>query len=584
MIPEIRLLNVKGVTGTFRLTPITVVTGRNSVGKTAIINAIQLSLLGYVPGIGKQPSSTFTLSSGGRMAVAVGDSMWSWEQKKLKIQQSLPDGFTAAPETMLDLSGLFSLTKEQRVLAIMRACHLPESMGTVALVEKIRAVCPSFPFPATKGLVLEDIEALSKSGKTYQTAVKDRLAEYEAVAARHAQEMTAIPVETKSLEPDIAAASEKLGVAKQKLRQARDSEGERAKTLAKANAMIIPDLAALQVELEKLKADLASLPTGDLNAIEESHQKLKTPKSERLGSLRSKRSMLKERRDALNGVEECPTCGHPVTGHDHEKIVDAMEKLDEEGKALAAEINALDAQHAALRQSLTQALVKRQQIEKRIVAIAAQVASVPALEEAKRNLLATIQSLPAPEEEQALQADVDSLTAQIQALQLRQRHYQAAQSLLIAAELSAKNRKEHEARVDQIKLAMSLIADFRAEILAMVASTLLDVANRVIEPCLGSKLALEDGDFTLNNASMLTLSGSERMVVYAGLQIALSAAHKPKIVLMDELGVIDQERKAKLFRVLEQLIGDGTISQFVGVDINPLPTLPTVAGASLITL
>jgi hypothetical protein len=192
--------------------------------------------------------------------------------------------------------------------------------------------------------------------------------------------------------------------------------------------------------------------------------------------------------------------------------------------------------------------------------------------------------MPAPEEEVALQAEVDSVSAQIEAIQLRQRHWIAAQSLLVAAEQAAKHRKEYEGRVDQVKLALNLIGDFRSEVLAMVASTLLNIANRVIEPCLGRSLSLEEGDFVLGKASMMTLSGSERMVVYAGLQIALSAAHQPKIVLMDELGVIDTERKTKLFSVLEKLIEDKTISQFIGVDINPLPTLSTVAGSKLISL
>jgi len=103
---------------------------------------------------------------------------------------------------------------------------------------------------------------------------------------------------------------------------------------------------------------------------------------------------------------------------------------------------------------------------------------------------------------------------------------------------------------------------------------LLGTANRIIEPVLGKKLEFTDGDFTLGRAVLITLSGSERMVVFAGLQIALSAAYSSRIVLMDELGVVDHVRKEKLLNVVAQAIKDGVIQQFIAVDIHMLPTIP----------
>jgi DNA repair exonuclease SbcCD ATPase subunit len=580
----IQLLNVKGLTGQFELAPITVITGSNSVGKTAILNAIMLSLLGYVPGVGKQASSTFTLSSGSRMAVQADGRMFQWEQKKLKVQQTLPDGFVPVPETMLDLSGLFSLTKEQRVLAIMRACHLPDSMGTVALVEQCRTMCPSFPFPSLTGTILESIEALSKAGKAFQTSVKDRLAEYEAAATRHAEEMSQIPNEPKSLEPLIGETSEKLGGAKQKLRQCVNAEGERAKAIAKAGAMTIPDAAVLSAELTSLTTEMEALPKEDAESYAAKFDAKIKPMRERLGEIRAKYKAVQERQNATFGHEECPTCGHPVSEHDREKLTAALEAEAEAGKALAADIKAIELEFGAKRTAASEASSKRNQIQKRIGVIESQMKSIPELTNARQAILDGVRTLPAPEEQAALDAEIVSLESQLASLQGRQRHWQAAQALQTTAELAVKHRKEYEAKVEQVKLALALITDFRGEVLGMVASTLLDTANRVIEPCLGRKLALEEGDFTLGNACMLTLSGSERMVVYAGLQIALSAAHQPKIVLMDELGVVDPVRKEKLFNVIEQLLIDGTISQFIGVDIHPLPTLPTVAGSKVIKL
>jgi len=584
MIKTLQLLNVKGLTGQFELAPITVVTGSNSVGKTAILNAVTLALLGYVPGIGKQANSTFTLASGTRMAVQADGRMFQWEQKRLKVQATLPEGFVPAPETMLDTAGLFSLTKEQRTLAIMRACHLPDSMGTVSLVEQCRVICPSFPFPAMPDNVLESIEAMTKAGKAFQTVVKDRLGEYEAAAARHADEMAAIPNEPKSLELSIGETSEKLGGAKQKLRHCLNADGERAKAMEKAGAMFIPDAATLAVEVTQLTAERDSLPKEDSAVLSKEFDAKIKPMREKLGGIRATYKAASDRSKEIAGHSDCPLCGHAVTEQDRQKLVSQMEALTESGKGLGAEIRSIEDESGAKRVAASEAEAKRNQIEKRLGVIDVQSKSISTLVAAREAILESVRSLPLPEEKVALEADIVSLEAQMGSLQARQRHWQAAQALQNSADLAVKHRKEYESKLASVKLALGLISDFRGEVLGMVAASLLNTANRVIEPCLGMKLSLEEGDFRVGNASMLTLSGSERMVVFAGLQIALSAAHTPKIVLMDELGVIDPTRKELLFKVLEQLILDKTISQFIGVDIHPLPTLPTVAGSKVIKL
>lgn len=56
------------------------------------------------------------------------------------------------------------------------------------------------------------------------------------------------------------------------------------------------------------------------------------------------------------------------------------------------------------------------------------------------------------------------------------------------------------------------------------------------------------------------------MVVYAGLQVALNAAYSPRIVIMDELGRIDADRKRKLLATIHQAISDKVIDQFIAAD------------------
>jgi hypothetical protein len=583
---SLSLLNVKGVTGQFQLAPITIVTGSNSVGKTAILNAVTLALLGHIPALGKRPSSTFQLSSGPRMMVDADGTRFMWDQKKTTVTFTEPEGWTAAPETMLDIHGLFSATKDQRMLAIMRACQLPESLTTKRVLTEVQVVCPSFPFPATTGMILDDIDSLTKAGKTFLSTTKARLEEYVAAGKRHADEMAALATEPKSLLPAIGEAHEHLGKVRQKIKECSNSEGERARLVRQMEGMKIPDLAALKEERVNVETTIKGLNGKSADDIATEMADVLRPLEERLSILKGRWQILRERIEKLNGTSECPTCGHPVTEHDLEEAEREITENLEAADALAKEIRTKRDGYNLLRTAANVDANRRQAMEKRIATIDALIESIPQAEASKKALEEAITKIPSAEERPALEAEQASIVAGIKVLDDRQRIWEAAQALQTAAEAAARQRVEFETRIEQVKLANSLIGDFRAEVLKVASNSLLSVANRVIQPVLGGELTLEEGDFLFKgprgNACIDTLSGSERMVVFAGLQIALSAAHQPKIVLMDELGVVDDKRKELLLTRVSALIADGTISQFIGVDINPPETLP--ADSTLISL
>lgn len=584
MITSLRLLNVKGLTGDFTLTPITVVTGKNSVGKTAILTAIRLSLLGYEPSIGKQHSATFTLSSGSRMAVIADGRTFKWEEKRLKVVSEFPEGFTPAPETMLDLSGLFSMSREQRMVAIMRACHMPEGMDTADLVRQVTTVCPSFKFPVTTGKVLEDTDAIAKALAAHAKALKERVEEYQAASTRHAEEMAKIPVVSGPREEAISEKNQQLGSVRLRIKQAKNSDSHRAGLTKQVNSMVIPDEAALKEQIVELEAQLAIIPEVQEAEINSEYDPKLKELREKLGETRGLYRVLKSQLDNLAGSDECPTCGHPVTEVDINERKARLDKIQQEGIALNDRVQKLEREVAEKRHSAGEASIRREGLRRKIAVVQEQIRSIPALTSAKEALLDQIKALEVPTALDALESEAAALQASIEALQQEQRYYTAAQNLQRTADLAVKHRKEHEEKLETCKLAKDIVQEFRVQTLAVVAKTVLNVANRVVEPCLGRKLELTDDDFSIGKASLATLSGSEKMVVYAGLQIALSAAHEPKIVLMDELGVIDMDRKEKLLKVVAELIADKTISQFVGVDINPLPGLGNFRDTSLISL
>jgi hypothetical protein len=61
-INSIAAVNVKGRNFRHLLRPLTIIAGDNATGKTAITDALQIALLGYLPALGKQPGKTMELA------------------------------------------------------------------------------------------------------------------------------------------------------------------------------------------------------------------------------------------------------------------------------------------------------------------------------------------------------------------------------------------------------------------------------------------------------------------------------------------------------------------------------------------
>lgn len=561
----IGLLNVKGVTGSFDLAPITVVSGSNSTGKTAVLNAVTLALIGYIPAIGKKPGSTFSLSSGERMAVVADGATFSWEMKRLQVVSKTPEGWEPAPETMLDLSGLFSLTKEQRMMAILKACALPPELTAKALVKNIQALCPSYEMPPVTGAILDDVAALTANGKTMLSRLKKLADEYEGASARHAEEMTKLPVEPDSLQGEIDRVSEAIGAARQKQKAAEAGLDERKRIVARAESILVPSMEGLLEEEKSIKAELATMP--ETPDVDEAPFILKRDEAMRNeAAVSATGTLLKQQISSLQGKIECPTCGHHVGPVVIDQMKEKLEALRSEWQVKKA---ALDDANNELKQARfkTQTLIsKRRDMEKRLSTIQAQKVSIPQLEESRKALMASLDSIPMPADAEAFAKESEGLVAVLNGLQQRQRYHIAYQKLTQAAEAAVEARKDCERKQDAVKVALAEITQFRGKLLENVAATLLTTANRIIKPVLGAELRFEEGDFTLGNAVLATLSGSEQMVVYAGLQVALNAAYSPRIVVMDELGRIDADRKRKLLATIHQAISDKVIDQFIAAD------------------
>lgn len=98
---------------------------------------------------------------------------------------------------------------------------------------------------------------------------------------------------------------------------------------------------------------------------------------------------------------------------------------------------------------------------------------------------------------------------------------------------------------------------------------LLSISSRMTNGILRADLQFRDNELGMmvdgNWVNYKTFSGTEELIAFAGLSVALCQSSPIKLVLMDELGRLDDKSKLKLLSRISELIKEKVIDQFVGV-------------------
>jgi len=92
MIKTIRTKNIKGNTFAQELTGKDIFIGRNGAGKSTRLQALQLAMLGYIPGKGKTNQETFKLSSGTEMTAGLQLENFSFDRTIARSEKLKGDG------------------------------------------------------------------------------------------------------------------------------------------------------------------------------------------------------------------------------------------------------------------------------------------------------------------------------------------------------------------------------------------------------------------------------------------------------------------------------------------------------------
>lgn len=133
MIKSLRIQGVKGLDTALNLTAKTAVVGPNFSGKTAVSDAIQMALIGYVPRLGKKNSATFQLASATEMTVeamledgAAFRRTWSLKKGSVKLEESEP--FTW-PAQLLDISLFLNASAKEKLAMVSASAGSSDEIG-----------------------------------------------------------------------------------------------------------------------------------------------------------------------------------------------------------------------------------------------------------------------------------------------------------------------------------------------------------------------------------------------------------------------------------------------------------------------
>jgi DNA repair exonuclease SbcCD ATPase subunit len=171
---------------------------------------------------------------------------------------------------------------------------------------------------------------------------------------------------------------------------------------------------------------------------------------------------------------------------------------------------------------------------------------------------------------QKLTAEVqrDQITQEVMRIEEQQRSWQRRKD---DEQRNAQALAEHarsQAELEVTKAAITTLEEIQARMVAAAFDRILKTVNAVTGRIIPEPIEYREGELgRWHGATWVrhsTFSGAEKALTYAGLSLALAETAPVKIVLMDELGIMDSGTLKTVLHRMTELVGQGLIGQFVG--------------------
>lgn len=539
-IAKIKLENVKGITVEHRLEPLTIITGRNGSGKTAVALGLKLGLTGYLPTLGKTAQSLYKLAGNpdkpGRMSIALTTDPpgvihheWTRNDKgSVSYDGSIPSD-VRWPDSMLDFRRFLSLPGAEQAAELFKRCGSEAKpadwLDTLDTITGIRPEVVRDEVASIKADLGVNYESLSGWIEFALDKLK-RFAKEEAAEEKRLSAMLQAHIGAK---PD----GKTHDVSAELLEAKKELQGEIDKLAGHTNAW------------RKYERELAGWQARKQN-WEEAGRRINAEYDEKRTAAESK---IKE----VESMTACPTCGAQADGWQRRWLDDITKTLAD----IQIAFNRRSAEHQSKK---------------------------PGKKPTKPG--------DAPAE---VQKRIDELGGKVNVLQIEKNKHDAAESWRGKRNQLELEASEATCRAEVLRECAKRLAAWRDELIDGGIGKILAVANQFWDgvatyqmgPLAWNKERAEfgrdDGDGWI---SLDTFSGFEEQLAFAALSVAVSSGTPVKLVIMDELGRMTQANKARVIARMRELIAKGIIDQFVGLDVvaDDYRHLEDMKGAKVVTL
>ncbi len=632
--------NFQGASFDHEMAPVTLFVGSNTAGKSTRINALHFALHGCVPAwrtaqgkVVKETAELFRLASGGltHASVSIGTSDGVSYARNLvkngtRVMREEPDW--SLPLECSDATELLALSDAQRVAYLFQRTKLPKEFTIESLARTITANVKNIAVknntPYTEEVAHDLLESIPLGAdikspvQSWLMTVVELVTSQKKLAAQNVARMektgqgltqvAAAAPPDPGVEQKIVDAESKLYVLLQraaetsaKARSAAEALAEAERKVAAAPAGSVQSLEQARLELEKLCANQPPDP-GDKSKLQQAVNVAqaafdKAERAEQVVSAEIRRLEMEVTgfKGGIGTVKTCPTCGQTLAVKNKAKLA----------KAAKVKLLAATAAHEALvevfnetAEKLNDAAGAMEIWDRRCIAQSEWSAAcnrASYLYEQERIRSATAESTAAlvadlprlrhiaeksSEDNSNMKELLEDTRGMVSCLEDQHKALVAWRAEAAARAKAATEAGRARAELSVLKEACAMLLGLQAKLVDAAIKPLLVTANSLFGGIL-DPLEYRDGELGLATKRGLstwqTMSGYERRLAFAAIQVALASQAPMKLVIIDEATVLDGDRKLAVIERIRDLVHKGKLDQAIIVDTEvpePLNAVP----------
>ena len=630
-LKKIKARAFKGRSFEHSLGPVTLIHGGNFLGKTAVADAVRIALLGYSPRHGQQPGKTWGFAGlpEGTAQMWIEAELSEGQLLTHEFQMSKgrpvyncspPDGFPLVPPVLLDVQEFLRLSGPAKVRFIFNQIDL-EAMGfstekvTARIKADVKLDKPDEISETILGQIIDDVENLAAERDEFKRTHQDWIAALTARIKEQKQNAEAVAADMEGTiqgmtqlraQEGLAASADPakdIEVARKQLQDAivhRESLQQKfreyhARSTRRDNlkrALIgLSDFSEQIAEMEKQHAEQVKKLQGhksDVARLLAEQTKANADASNSDRAAKEREAAAKELILTLQAdlkLDACPFCQSKGKGWKaalKKSVKERFNQLQKEKKEWMEKAEAAN----QISKRIGPELVKAMQIDNEIDAIRTHNFTLGRAITDKRKktedfkvLSAGLKELedigspiPAEDIEAAGQKVREAQTA-VALLEDSERQRVAAMQDLKRAEQARQQHAEKKTEIEVCKLALKALASLQAEMMDAGFDGFMEKVNLFCDGIMPGKLVYRDGEIGyFAGASFVNLdffSGTEELLAFAGLSVALAQDAKIKLVILDELGRVHRRTKKLVLERMTFLVSRGVIHQALLLDVEP---------------